>query len=110
MEWEDAEARLEDRSRTRRAALDRRDRRRRLLPWILCPLVLPALGAAGLIAVGRDELRSSELVLAAACVAVPAAVSAWVGRYHGRIDAVLWTLVTVAITLAAAAAALGLSA
>ncbi len=43
---EDAEVRLEDRSRERREALARRDRRRRLLPWLLCPLLLPALGAA----------------------------------------------------------------
>ena len=103
MEWEDAEARLEGRSAARREALARRDRRRRLLPWLLCPLILPALGTAALVTVARDDLVPGELAPAAACVVVPALVSWWVGRAHGRLDAVLWALVTAAITVAASA-------
>jgi hypothetical protein len=101
VEWEEAETRLEGRSRERREALASRSRRRRLLPWLLCPLVLPALGAAAVVAIVRDEVRGpGEHVAAAAGVAVPAIVSWWLGRAHGRIDAVLWALVTVAIELA----------
>jgi hypothetical protein len=100
---EDAEVRLEGRSRARRESLARRDRRRRLLPWLLCPLPLPALGAGALVLVMRDELHGSrELIAAAASVVVPALVAWWLGRAHGRIDAVLWALVTVAIELALA--------
>jgi hypothetical protein len=102
VEWEEAEARLENRSRTRRESSERRGRRRRLVPWLLGPLVLPALGAFALVAVARDDLRPRELPIAAACVALPALVSWWFGRAHGRVDAVLWALVTAAITLAAA--------
>jgi hypothetical protein len=106
MEWDlqaadDAEVRLADRSRARREALARRDRRRRLLPWLLSPVVLPALGAAAMLAVLRDELRGSgEMAAAAGCLLVPAVVSWWLGRAHGRIDAVLWALVTAAVELA----------
>ncbi len=101
MEWEDAEARLDTRSQERRDVLARRDRRRRLLPWLLCPL-LAALGGAGLLALLRGELRDGELVPAAACVLVPTVVAGWIGRYHGRLDAVLWALVTAALTVALA--------
>jgi hypothetical protein len=101
VEWEEREARLEGRSRERRDALARRARRRRLLPWLVCPLVLPALGAAALLAVLQDELHGSgELVAAGAAVVVPALLSWWLGRAHGRVDAILWALVTVAIELA----------
>ena len=104
---EDAEVRLESRSRERRAVLERRDRRRRWLPWVLCPLVLPALGAVALMAILRSaggDLRgwpaSSAVAAAAAGVLVPALLAAWAGRRHGRVDAVLWGLVCAAIELA----------
>ena len=108
MEWdlqaaEDAELRLEDRSRTRRETLARRDRRRRLVPWLLCPLLLPAAGAAVLMWLldsSGGELHGGELFAAAACLVAPALLSGWIGRYHGRLDAVLWALVTAAIELA----------
>jgi hypothetical protein len=31
---------------------------------------------------------------------VPALVSGWIGRRHGRLDAVLWALVTLAVEIA----------
>jgi cytochrome bd-type quinol oxidase subunit 2 len=106
---EDAETRLETRSRERRAALARRDRRRRVLPWLICPLVLPALGVAALVwlfdEAGGDAGSRPDgeaAALAAACVLVPALLAAWVGRRHGRVDAVLWALVCAAIELALA--------
>ena len=104
---EDAEVRLEARSAQRREALARRDRRRRRLPWILCPVVLPALGAAALAGVVESAggvllvLGQAAAVLGvAAGLLVPAALSAWFGRRHGRADAVLWALVTVAVEVA----------
>ena len=72
---EDAEVRLESRSRTRRAMIERRDRRRRLLPWLLCLFPLPLLGAAAMLAVLRSaggDLRgwpaSTAALAIAACV------------------------------------------
>ena len=104
---EDAEVRLESRSRERRAELERRDRRRRLTPWLACLVPLPALGAGTLLAVidssGGDlrELSGAAAAgLVAACLLVPALLSAWIGRRHGRVDAVLWGLVTLAVELA----------
>jgi predicted alpha/beta hydrolase len=104
---EDAEVRLEARSVERRRALEQRDRRRRWLPWLLCPLPIPAAGAAALMAVLhsaggdlRDWPPASAALAVAACIAVPAALSGWIGRRHGKLDAVLWALVTAAVEVA----------
>jgi hypothetical protein len=104
---EDAEVRLESRSRERRAGTVRRERRRRIVPWLICLVPLPALGAAVLLAIidgsGGDlrELSTGAAVLViAGCLLVPALLSGWVGRRHGRVDAVLWALVTLAVELA----------
>jgi hypothetical protein len=104
---EDAEVRLESRSRARRAQLERRDRRRRITPWLVCLLPLPAAGAALLLAIVQDqggdlrELSTAASVLVlAGCLLVPALISGWIGRRHGRLDAVLWALVTLAVGLA----------
>ena len=104
---EDAEVRLESRSQERRAGLERRDRRRRLAPWLICLVPLPALGAAVLLTIVDEQggdLRelsgTAAVVLVAGCLLVPALLSGWVGRRHGRVDAVLWALVTLAIELA----------
>jgi hypothetical protein len=104
---EDAEVRLESRSRERRAEIERRDRRRRITPWLLCLVPLPAIGAGTLLAIidssGGDlrELSAGAAsALVAACLLVPALLSAWIGRRHGRLDAVLWGLVTLAVELA----------
>lgn len=106
-DWDEAEARLESRSAERRASLDKRDRRRRIAPWLVCPTILPAAGAAALVAVLREADKkawpSSQAALAAAaCVLIPALLAGWIGRRHGTIDAVLWALVCAAITLALA--------
>ena len=104
---EDAEVRLESRSVARREAMARRDRRRRWLPWLLCLLPIPALGAVALMAVlesAGGDLRgwpaSTAALAVAGCVIVPAALSGWIGRRHGRLDAVLWALLTAAVELA----------
>ena len=104
---EEAEGRLESRSRERRAQLERRNRRRRWTPWLICLVPLPAAGAGVLLAIIDDqggdlrELSTTAAVLVVAgCLLVPALVSAWVGRRHGRLDAVLWGLVTLAVELA----------
>jgi len=107
MEWEETEARLESRSAERRASLERRDRRRRLLPWLLCPLPLPAAGAAALVAVLRKAHDAAwpagqAAAAAIACVLVPALLAGWIGRRHGTVDAILWALVCAAIELALA--------
>jgi hypothetical protein len=104
---EDAEVRLESRSRERRAELERRDKRRRLTPWLLCLVPLPAIGAGTLLGVidssGGDlrELSGAAAAgLVAACLLVPALLSGWIGRRHGPVDAALWGLVTLAVELA----------
>jgi hypothetical protein len=104
---EDAEVRLESRSRERRAEIERRDRRRRIVPWLVCLVPLPAIGAGTLLAVidsSGGDLRelsaAAATALVAACLLVPAVLSGWVGRRHGHVDAVLWGLVTLAIELA----------
>ena len=104
---EDAEVRLESRSQARREELERRDRRRRWTPWLVCLLPLPALGAGALLAILRSsggdlrDLSPAGAALAfAGCLLVPALLSGCVGRRHGRLDAVLWALVTLAVELA----------
>jgi len=102
---EDAEVGL--RSQERQAWRERRKRRRRLTPWLICLVPLPAAGAGLLLAIidgqGGDlgELSTaSSVAVIAGCLLVPALLSGWVGRRHGRVDAVLWALVTLAIELA----------
>ena len=104
---EDAEVRLESRSQQRRAGLERRDRRRRLAPWLLCLVPLPAAGAGLLLAIIdqqggdlRELSTAAAIAVIAGCLLVPALLSGWVGRRHGKLDAVLWALVTLAIELA----------
>src|SRR3954469_19176403 len=102
---EDAEVRLEARSAERKRASQRRARRRRILPWVLCPIVLPLLGAAAFVALlrsaGGELSTSSEAIVAvAAAFGVPAVIAALVGRWHGRAEAVLWALITVAVEVA----------
>jgi hypothetical protein len=104
---EDAEVRLESRSAVRREQLAKRDRRRALAPWLICLLPLPAAGAGALLAIidgqGGDLRKLSTgaaVLVVAGCLLVPALASGWVGRRHGRLDAVLWALVTLAVELA----------
>jgi hypothetical protein len=102
-----AEERLESRSVARRTQLERRDRRRRWLPFLLAPLVLPALGAAALLAVVEQaggDLSGWPFARAVAVVAaaflVPAALSAWLARREGIALALLWAVICAAAQLA----------
>ena len=104
---EDAEVRLESRSQTRREQLQKRDRRRRLAPWLICLVPLPALVAGALLAIIdasggdlRDLTPAATVAVLAGCLLAPALLSGWIGRRHGRLDAVLWALVTLAVELA----------
>jgi hypothetical protein len=106
-DWEATEQRLVEHSAARRAQLERRDRRRRLLPWLLAPVVLPALGAAVLL--GVVEWQGGDLggwptwravAVVAASFAVPAALSAWFARRLGLVEAVAWAVVCVCAQVA----------
>jgi len=106
-DWERLEQRLVEHSDERQSRLARRDRRRRLLPWLLAPLVLPALGAAALLAVieraGGDlgEWETPEAVAAVAVAfALPAALSAWFARRQGVLEATAWALACVGVQVA----------
>jgi hypothetical protein len=109
-EWEAidrAEERLVARSEQRRSQLARRDRRRRWLPWLLAPVLLPAAGAAVLLFVieraGGDfgAWSTGEAVAAvAAGFAVPAAFSAWFARRLGAFEAIAWAVACVCIEAA----------
>jgi hypothetical protein len=77
------------------------------VPWLICLVPLPAIGAGALLAIIdgqggdlRDLSDSAAAALVAGCLLVPALLSGWVGRRHGRLDAVLWALVTLAVELA----------
>jgi hypothetical protein len=99
-DWEATEQRLVEHSAARRAQLERRDRRRRLLPWLLAPLVLPAVGAAALLVVVEGEGGDlggwptwRAVVVVAVAFAVPAALSAWFARWLGVFEALAWAVV-----------------
>jgi hypothetical protein len=99
---EHAEARVRERAVARQRAADRRRRRRSGTVWAL-RLLLPFLGAAAVLAVferaGGDLhgwSTAAAVAVPAACLLVPAAVSAALGRAEGAIVAVLWGLVTLA--------------
>jgi hypothetical protein len=106
-DWEATEERLVARSDERRSRLARRDRRRSVLPWVLAPLVLPALGAAAVLVLvenaGGNFADWSTSEAAAALVAlfvVPAVVSGWVARRQGVAEAIAWALVCAGVQLA----------
>jgi hypothetical protein len=106
-EWETidrAEERLVARSAERRTQLARRERRRRWLPWLLAPVVLPAAGAAVLLFVveraGGDfgEWTTAEVVaVIAAGFLVPAVLSAWFARRLGVVEAIAWAVACVCV-------------
>ena len=106
-DWEATEERLAARSDERRGWLARRDRRRSVLPWLLAPVVLPAMGAAALLALvereGGDFSGWSTGSVAAAVVAafvVPAVLSWWFARRQGAVEAAAWAFVCVGVELA----------
>ncbi len=106
-DWEATEERLAARSDERRGKLARRDRRRGVLPWLLAPLLFPALGAAALVAVVESEggdlagwsTGQAAGVVAAAFV-IPAVLSWWFARRQGVFEAILWAVACVGVELA----------
>jgi hypothetical protein len=109
-EWdaiERAEERLVARSAERHSRLARRERRRRWLPWLLAPLVLPALGAAALLAAIESEggdfagwSTAEVVVTVVAGLVVPAALSAWFARHQGAVEAIAWAVVCACVQVA----------
>jgi hypothetical protein len=98
---EEAEKRLDARGQERRRRMAARDRRRSWLPWVLCPLVLPALGAAAFLIVVngnggdlRDWTTAGVVGFVAACLAVPALLAAFTARHAPPAEMVAWALVT----------------
>jgi hypothetical protein len=120
--WEaidDAERRLDARSRERADARSRRARRRRWLPLVLALLVLPVAGAAALVALLESEDGDlgawpdgrANAALAAAFL-WPLAASAVATRRRPLLERMLWPLATVlvmaSLTLGLAFVVLGL--
>ena len=106
-DWEATEERLAARSDERRGRLARRDRRRSVLPWLLAPLLFPAVGAAAVLALvereGGDLAGWSAGQAAGALAAlfvVPAAASAWFARRQGVAEAIAWAAVCLGVQLA----------
>jgi hypothetical protein len=82
-----------------------REARRGWMPWLLAPLVLPALGAAVIVALTEEaDLDSWPLwqVVAAlgAAVVIPAALSAFVARRFGAAEAIAWALTCIGVEVA----------
>jgi hypothetical protein len=82
-----------------------RDARRGWLPWLLAPLVLPALGAVVVVAL-TEKADLSEWVVWQAALAlgaafvVPALLAAWAGRRGGVVEALAWTFACVGVEVA----------
>ena len=78
--------------------------RRGWLPWLLAPVVLPALGAAAVVALVEGvDLDDWEVWQAAALLGalfvIPAAVAAFVARRFGVAEAIAWALACVGVQL-----------
>ena len=79
-----------------------RDARRGWVPWLLAPLVLPALGAAAIVAlvegVDLDSWAVWQVAAAlGAAVLVPAVLSAFAARRFGVAEAIAWALACVGV-------------
>ena len=82
-----------------------REARRGWLPWVLAPLVLPALGAAAIVALTEEADLGSwplwQVVAAlAAAVLIPAALSAFAARRFGAAEALAWALACIGVEVA----------
>lgn len=110
MSWEDvdrAEQRMAERSAERDRYRQRRERTRNWRPWILCPIVLPALGAAVAVAVLEsqggdlgDLDTAAAIALIAGLLAWPAALSLWAAWRTPLDQRIMWPLVTLAVQIA----------
>ncbi|HET8759074.1 MAG TPA: hypothetical protein VFM58_23860 [Solirubrobacteraceae bacterium] len=81
------------------------DARRGWVPWLLAPVVLPALGAAGVVglveSVDLDSWAVWQVaVVLGALVVVPAGLSAFVARRFGAAEAIAWALACVGVEVA----------
>jgi hypothetical protein len=106
-DWEATEQRLMAHSDERRSRLARRDRRRRWAPWLLGPIVLPALGAAAVLVLIRraggdlGEWTTAQAVAAmGGAFLVPAVLAAWFARRQGVLEAFAWAVTCAAVQLA----------
>jgi hypothetical protein len=106
-DWEATEERLVAHSDERRARLARRDRRRSRLPWFVCPVLLPALGAAAVLALLQDaggdlgDWSTGQAVAAlAGAFLVPSLLAGWFGRRRGVAEAIAWMMACAAVQLA----------
>ena len=82
-----------------------RDERRGWAPWLLGPIVLPALGAVAVVLLVEnadlDGWETWQAVAAlAAAVVVPALLAGWVARRAGFAEAILWALTCVGVEVA----------
>jgi hypothetical protein len=82
-----------------------RDARRGWLPWLLGPLVLPALGATAVVALVEGVDLDGWAVWQVAVVlgvlfVIPAAASAVVARRFGVAEALAWALACVGVQVA----------
>lgn len=100
-------SRIEARNRERERRAASRDRRGRILLWLLAPIVLPAAGAAAAVAViesaGGDLSgwsTTSVILLALGVFGVPAALTVWLARHRGRVEPFAWAAITVAAEVA----------
>ena len=96
-----AESRIAARSRERQRRAERRARRERRLLWALAPVGLPLLGAAAALALldreGGDLAGWStpSAVLAVVLLfGIPAAITLWLARRRGPLEAVGWAAIT----------------
>jgi len=82
-----------------------REARRGWLPWLLAPLVLPALGAVVVVALTETAnldgwaVWQAGLALGAAFL-VPAVLAAWAGRRGGAVEAIAWAFACVGVEVA----------
>ena len=102
-----AQTRIAARNRARERKAEKRARRERILLWLCAPLLLPAAGAAAVLAVLDDaggDLRAwssgSVALLTAAVFGLPALLSAWLARRRGRIEPLGWAAITLCAEIA----------
>jgi hypothetical protein len=80
-------------------------RRRGWVPWLLAPIVFPAVGAAVIVVLtDQADLDSWPVwqVVAAlgAALLIPAALSAFVARRFGVAEAIAWALACIGVEVA----------
>ena len=82
-----------------------RDARRGWIPWLLGPIVLPAVGAAVVVALSESaRLDGWEVWQAAAALIaaflVPAVLAGWAGLRGGVLEAIFWALACIGVEFA----------